>query len=280
MDLPLFSILIANYNNAHYIEQAISSVLEQSYTNWEIVIMDDHSTDNSYEIIAGYVDQKIRLYRNRSNKGCGYTKRKLVELARGEILGFLDSDDRLAEKAIETMVGEHLNRPECSLIYSTHYVCDPELKILETSLYTGIIPADESHLTTRGPRISHFVSFKKHYYKNTAGINPRLRIAEDQDIYYKLEEAGEIYFVDEPLYFYRTHQAGTSQNENRARGYILDMKASLAAWKRRKRSGTKANLDKEQVRERKKIIKDWYRKRAIRRRNPFLVLGYLKKYTI
>lgn len=86
---PLFSVLIANYNNGKYLMEAIESVRQQTYTNWEIILVDDASTDNSKELYKELEkDERIHIYLNEQNIGCGYTKRRCAELATGGYLSY------------------------------------------------------------------------------------------------------------------------------------------------------------------------------------------------
>ena len=91
----LFSILVANYNNGHFFQDCYQSILSQTYTNWEVIIVDDCSTDESVSVIKQIigVDDRFKLIENTKNYGCGYTKNKCVQNAKGDILGFLDPDD-------------------------------------------------------------------------------------------------------------------------------------------------------------------------------------------
>src|SRR5690606_38751550 len=119
---------IANYNNGVFIEEAIASVYAQTYSNWEIVIVDDCSTDESIRIIEPYLaDEKIKLYVNDRNKGCGFTKRRCLDEARGFYAGFLDPDDALFPQAIERLVHEFERYPDASLINSRDMFCDEAL---------------------------------------------------------------------------------------------------------------------------------------------------------
>ena len=128
---PLFSVIMPNYNKGKYIKEAIESVLAQTYPNWELVIVDDASTDNSLEVINTFLNnENIKLIKNADNKGVGYTAKLAVEHSSGEIIGTLDSDDVLVEDALMVMVNEHKAYPEYGLIYSNHYNCDKDLKIL------------------------------------------------------------------------------------------------------------------------------------------------------
>ena len=129
---PLFSILMANYNNARYIKQAIESVLKQSSKNWELIIVDDDSTDNSLEIIRHYLkDKRIKLIKHKKNLGCGAAKRTCAKNAKGQILGILDPDDNLHKDYVKIMTKTHLDNPDYGLIYFLHYNCDANLKIKE-----------------------------------------------------------------------------------------------------------------------------------------------------
>ena len=102
--MTTFSVLIANYNNGQYLQDALNSVFNQTYSNWEIIIVDDCSTDNSHELYNNYVDDsRIHIYYNNRNYGCGYTKRRCVELAHGDDFNVFDlnwnrKDEWISEK--------------------------------------------------------------------------------------------------------------------------------------------------------------------------------------
>lgn len=205
MNYPLFSVLIANYNNARYLQEAIDSVLEQTYTNWEIILVDDKSTDDSQLIYEKYKDDpRFHIYYNDENRGCGYTKRRCAELADGELCGFLDPDDALMPTALEVMVKAHAEYPECSLIYSTCYRYfgdrNEDMPIWD---FIGEIPKGKDFLIYKKKLVSHFVSFKRVVYLKTDGIDASLQAAVDRDLYYRLEEQGALLHLPIPLYYYR-----------------------------------------------------------------------------
>lgn len=232
-----FSILIANYNNGRYLQEAIDSVLSQTYTNWEVILVDDYSTDNSEEIYNKYkLDTRFHIYFNEKNRGCGYTKRRCVELANGELCGFLDPDDKLETNALELMVQKYKAYPNCSLIYSTLYLWDATTNSKSILEDVGAIADDETFLTSSNHIVSQFAVFKKAFYNNTKGIDESLSSAVDFDLYVKLEEFGELLFVDVPLYYYRQGNVnsisiGTSELKNRA--FSNRIKVSLDAFVRR-----------------------------------------------
>lgn len=110
---PLVSVLIANYNYANYIGQAIESVLEQTYTNLEIIICDDGSTDCSCDVIESFVskDTRIKLIRQR-NEGQASAFNTAYAATKGEIICFLDSDDLFYPQKIEKVVEVFLPNPK------------------------------------------------------------------------------------------------------------------------------------------------------------------------
>lgn len=232
----MFSVLIANYNNGRYLQEAINSVLEQTYTNWEIVIVDDKSTDNSFEIYDKYKeDNRFRFCYNEKNGGCGYAKRRCAELAKGELCGFLDPDDALMPTALEVMVKAHAEHPECSLIYSTCYRYsgdrNEDMPIWD---YIGEIPEESDFLIYQKKLVSHFVSFKKAAYDKTKGIDATLQAAVDRDLYYKLEETGKLLYIPIPLYYYRINNVSSiSEGSAYWNGHYNRIKTELDAICRR-----------------------------------------------
>ena len=124
-----FSVLIAHYNNAEYFMQCYESLKKQTFQDFEIIVVDDCSTDDSFEKIQNYCngDSIVKFFQNSENKGVGFTKKRCVEEASGEICGFVDPDDALTEDAIEFSVKAHSN--DCIATYSQFYLCDENLKI-------------------------------------------------------------------------------------------------------------------------------------------------------
>src|SRR5262245_27160007 len=92
-DLPKVSVVMPVYNREKYVGKAIESVLTQTFTNFELLVIDDGSTDRSRAIVQSYVDARIRLFCNDANEGIPKTRNKAIALARGEYIAFVDSDD-------------------------------------------------------------------------------------------------------------------------------------------------------------------------------------------
>ena len=189
--------------------EAIESVRRQTYANWEIILVDDGSTDNSKELYKELEkDGRIYIYLNGQNIGCGYTKRRCAELAKGDICGFLDPDDVLLPEALQVMVEVHAEHPKASLVYSCQIIADEHLEN-QYEARGKAVPEGKSYLEVISGGPTAFASFKLALYKMTRGIDAKFRRAVDQDLYFKLEEVGEFVYVDIPLYIYRQ---GTNNN--------------------------------------------------------------------
>lgn len=272
MNNHLLSILIANYNNGIYLKEAIESIYKQTYKNWEIIIVDDYSTDCSFSIYKEIEEHpQIKIFYNDENKGCGYTKRKCIEKASGLICGFLDPDDILAEDALTEMVTAHEQHPNCSLIHSKLYFCDEKLQILgEYQAAKNVLSQDKMFFNMNG-EITAFSTFKKEPYDKTEGIDSYLLRAVDQDLYFKLYESGETLFLDKFLYYYRVHDSGISTYGNSDKAYYWKWFTILNAAKRRNINIEDFFLDNFVTRYEYETLKNKYQKvKKYERLNDFL----------
>lgn len=207
-----FSILIANYNNGKYFRDCYNSLISQTYGSWEVIIVDDASTDDSVEQIKGIIqnDPRFRIYKNANNHGCGYTKRECMKYAKGEICAYLDPDDALYSDALEK-TAEEFAKNDITAAYSQMMLCDENLN--QNKVYASTKQIYNSRYFFNCPtQFAHFFTFKKETYLKTSGINPNLKSAVDQDLYLKILEHGNVKYIKEPLYLYRLHSNGISQH--------------------------------------------------------------------
>ena len=100
----LVSIIMPSYNTAPYIKQTIQSVLAQTYTNWELIIVDDCSTDNTDEIVDAIKDSRIRYFKNEKNSGAAISRNKALREAKGQWIAYLDSDDLWMPEKLEKQI--------------------------------------------------------------------------------------------------------------------------------------------------------------------------------
>ncbi|REC71661.1 glycosyltransferase [Chryseobacterium rhizosphaerae] len=211
-----FSILIANYNNGKYFRDCYNSLVNQTYENWEAIIVDDASTDDSVEVIKSIIkdDPRFKLYHNAVNQGCGFTKRECMKYAEGELCAYLDPDDAIYTQALEKTINEFANTTDIVATYSQMMLCDDNL--VPDKIFASTKQVYNSRYFFNCPiQFAHFFTFKKEAYLKTSGINPALRSAVDQDLYLKILEYGDVKYIKEPLYLYRLHSDGISQHSSK-----------------------------------------------------------------
>lgn len=211
-----FSILIANYNNGKYFRDCYNSLVNQTYENWEVIIVDDASTDDSVEVIKSIIkdDPRFKLYHNAVNQGCGFTKRECMKYAEGELCAYLDPDDAIYTQALEKTINEFANTTDIVATYSQMMLCDDNL--VPDKIFASTKQVYNSRYFFNCPiQFAHFFTFKKETYLKTSGINPALRSAVDQDLYLKILEYGDAKYIKEPLYLYRLHSDGISQHNSK-----------------------------------------------------------------
>lgn len=253
----LFSILIANYNNAPYLKECFDSILKQTYREIEVVFIDDCSTDNSVEIFNHYKNDfhSFQFHQNTMNKGCGYTKHKSCELATGEIMGFLDPDDTITTDAVSLMVDLHNTNPKASVIYATHYRCDEHLNIVEQPKNVRALLANKSYLEDEVGVVTAFATFKKSLYLKSRKINPNYNRAVDQSLYYALDEVGEFIYIDKPMYLYRIHAGGISgASDKYLRAKHWALKAMTESYYSRIEKKLPNNISKKELDQRKAAL--------------------------
>lgn len=221
---PLVSIVITSFNTEKYLTDCINSILIQTYKNWEIVYVDDCSTDSTVEkmkelTIYNNIIDKVKMFRHLYNYGYGTSLYHSIKNTSGDIVAIVDSDDALMEKtALDLMVKAHQKNPDVSLVYSDYgEMHSDKTKIYKTIKCTPLKPGQSVLGKFKNGKyygndviISHLKTFKKEYYDRTEGVNPKLKKAVDRDVVLKLEEVGKLLHIPHVLYGHRCHGGSIS----------------------------------------------------------------------
>lgn len=101
----LVSIIMPSWNTGRFIAESIQSVIDQTYGNWELIIVDDCSTDNTDEVVSSFADPRIKYFKNENNSGAALTRNRAMREASGEFIAFLDSDDLWTSDKLEKQIG-------------------------------------------------------------------------------------------------------------------------------------------------------------------------------
>lgn len=196
-----FTIVLTSYNHEAYIRRAIESVINQTFGDWEMIVIDDCSTDNSMKIIQEYAEQDRRIipWEHHANHGVNVTVKNGIAKVRTELFGQLDSDDALRTDAIELAYKEHTENPDVGFMYSGQVLCDEELVPIKEG---GNRPLNEGESFIDTP-MGQWRTYKLSYFAQTEGVDLNLPYAEDLDTIYKMEEIGKVKMIEHPLYFIR-----------------------------------------------------------------------------
>ncbi len=202
---PLISIVIATYNGEKYLREQIESVLNQSYNNFEIIIVDDCSTDNTIQIINDLIakDSRVKLFRNESNLGYIKNFEKGCSLANGEFIALCDQDDAWHKDKILNCYESIGDYP---MIYCDSVLCDEELKPIGVNISDRVNCRNFDNPLQQAIfcRIyGHATLIRKDFMQKAI---PFLNvIPHDWWLCYLASFSGGIKFLPQPLAFYRQH---------------------------------------------------------------------------
>lgn len=210
--MELVSIVIPLYNKTHYIRRAIDSVLAQTYSNFELIVVDDGSTDGSGDVVRLYADTRIRLI-TQENAGVSAARNRGVELAAGEWVAFLDADDEWMPRFLERVIGFSLAHRSLVTIFTnitsfrenTPWLVCPfsEAQVLEDYFAFSILNGG------RGITASSVI-VRKPSMEDIGGFPVGIHRSEDSDTWIRLAVASEVGYVPEVLAVYHNEVACSS----------------------------------------------------------------------
>ncbi|MHC5821913.1 MAG: glycosyltransferase family 2 protein, partial [Nostoc sp.] len=205
------SIVITVYNRENYLAAAIKSVLDQTWSDLELLIWDDGSTDRSVEIANEYAqqDQRIRVIAAK-HTGIAPAIHGAVAATTGDYIGWVDSDDILAPTALEQTISILNNHPLVGLVYTDYQLMDEQGNLHGIGQRCQIPYSKERLLVDF--MIFHFRLIRRTVYEQVGGIDPNFTYAEEYDLCLKLSEVTDFYHIAQPLYYYRRH-SGNLTNE-------------------------------------------------------------------
>lgn len=209
---PLVSILMLTYNRAHFIGEAIASVLAQTYTNFELIIIDDGSTDDTAEVVSRFTDPRITYSKETTNQGLLVRRQGSLSRAQGAYIAVLDSDDIWLEVTKLAQQVTYLEaNPECSIVGTFFKRIDTTGRELGTHSYATTDTAIRHQLLWDNQFIHSSVLMRTQHLQKTAGY--RFPLAEDFDLFLQLGTVGTL--ANLPLYAtaYRVHTSSESNKK-------------------------------------------------------------------
>jgi glycosyltransferase involved in cell wall biosynthesis len=249
-DAPLVSIVLPTYNGSRYLEQSIRSCLTQTMADFELIIVDDCSSDLTPEIIAEFValDPRIRSIRNDPNRRLPASLNRGFEASRGRYLTWTSDDNLYRPEALARMVAVLDREPAVGLVYSAMSLIDEDAKELGPG-WGGGAPDMLAYRSSIG---ACFL-YRREVYESIGGYAEDLFLVEDWDYWLRIAEKFPLHVLPDDLYLYRLHGASLTRQKKekhqqvtrqllerhlpnmrwasgsaRAHGYLL---AARMAWK-------------------------------------------------
>lgn len=217
---PFFSVILPVYNNELFIKESIKSAFNQSFKNWELIIIDDGSTDSSKEIASVFAaeDQRIRLLQHPGgkNKGVSASRNLGIQQAKADWIALLDADDRWLPNKLEKQYETIQKYNGIALLYGRAITVFENYKgAVKRPFYGSGQPGmnkDPFVKYIQGFQIptSSVVCNKSAFFK-TGGFDEKMAFAEDTLLYHKLLLFGGLYFMDEPLVKARYHEQSVKE---------------------------------------------------------------------
>lgn len=219
---PLVSILMITYNQGRYILDAIKSVQSQDYTNWELIVMDDASTDDTEEVVKSIAkdDERIKYFKQATNQYIIKNRNDGLTHASGNFLAILDSDDIWSDdKKLSKQMTFILDNPDCVVVGTQTETID------ENGSVTGKIICETEDISIRQKilRRNQFVNSSvlmlTYLVREIGGYSDQLEIGEDYDLFLRLGKKGKLANLRDFCTQYRVHKKGVTK-ERKTKGAI------------------------------------------------------------
>jgi len=205
--MPKVSVLMTNYNAGKFIWEAIESILRQTFRDFELIILDDGSTDNSWNIIQKYAkeDDRIRCHKNGKNIWISATRNKLIDFSQWEFIAWLDSDDRAKKKRLERQVFFLEENPACWIVGSWINIIDAQWK----SIWVKKLPLTNEKIMKefffRSPLNHPSSMMRRECIKATGYYRKDLEPADDLDFLARISQRYMLANIPDILLEYRIH---------------------------------------------------------------------------
>lgn len=212
-DAPILSVLMPVFNSELFVADAIKSILNQTFPNFELLILDDASTDKSFEIIKDFEnkDPRIKAFQNEKNLGVVESRNKLINLSKGKYIAWIDSDDIAFENRFEEQIKFLEEHPEIGMVGAYPIIIDENSKKTGKWWFETDPQKLKIELFFHSPFLSSSVMIRKSCLPQNF-YDPKFSVAEDFDLYSKISESCDIANIPEFLVKYRINSKGLSKS--------------------------------------------------------------------
>lgn len=215
MDAPLVTVVVPCFNHARYVRACIDSILQQTYTPIELIVIDDGSTDGSADILAELATRHGFHFEAQRNQGLARTLNKALELARGKYFCAMGSDDVMLPDKTRLQVEFMEQYPQAAMCCGNALYIDENGDFMRKptrQLQHGFMNFDEFFGNTRAGVIAPSAMIRTEVLREVGGFDPNIRL-EDLAMWLKLTHAGYLLgFIPQEILHYRKHSTNTSKN--------------------------------------------------------------------
>jgi glycosyltransferase involved in cell wall biosynthesis len=209
------SVIVPCYNHARFVPDAIDSILAQTYTDWEAIIVDDGSTDDTRQVSAQFTDPRIH-YVYQENEGLSAARNTGIRLAQGELLAFLDADDEWEPEFLMRCRAALIRNPALAFVYTRTYYVDQQgarLPGLGGQALSGASFRERIHEGGFFP--VHAVLLRRQHLESVGDFDVDLTSVEDWDLWLRISKEHPVQGIAEPLVRYRVQPASMSTDVER-----------------------------------------------------------------
>lgn len=221
---PLVSVVMPAYNAAEYVEQAVESILNQTYKRFEFIIIDDASTDSTFNILKDVraKDKRIILIQNQENLGVTKSLNKGLELARGKYIIRMDADDWSYPERFELQMELMEKNPKVVVCGSYVEICDSKLKTKYVRKYHSNDTNIRKHIFRYSP-FAHPATIWKAEVLKKERYNEIINVSQDYELYFRVGKIGKFMNLNKPLLKLRLHKQSisTTMSNTQSKNTIL-----------------------------------------------------------
>ena len=208
---PKVTVLMSVYNGERYLTEAVDSILAQTFTDFEFLIIDDASTDRTPEILRSYEDPRIRIITNEENLGLTKSLNRGLALARGEYIARMDADDISYIERLDKQIKYLEEHPDVGLVGSSFEIIDESGNIVSRNIYKNFTNNKIYYALIFNNCIAHSsVMYRRDLVINIEGYNERLTRTQDFDLWSKISKKSKIEVINEVLLKWRESQSNIS----------------------------------------------------------------------
>jgi glycosyltransferase involved in cell wall biosynthesis len=215
---PFVSIVIPTYNHAHFLKRALNSIQEQTYTNWEVIVVDNHSIDNTQEIIDSFTNLRIKYYKIHNNGVIAASRNKGLKESNGEWVAFLDSDDWWSPDKLEICINKITEKID--FIYHDLKIVGQKFSIINTLRSNKTRQVNKNpflDMLINGNLISNSSAFvRKKLIDDVGGLNEDAEMigSEDFNLWLKIAfNTNKFLYIPKFLGYYSFHVNGISRKD-------------------------------------------------------------------